>query len=97
MKKILVLTAVFSAVMFLANCQSVAKRDVGGKKIVHVMKTGVHIFGGGGAPVTACIDGLSTEGAKSVIEAGGASQDGLLGITRMLGTVGTETCSAIGY
>ena len=97
MKKTLLVSAIFAAVAFVGNCSSVAKRDVGGKKIVHVMKTGVHIFGGGGAPVTACIDGLSTEGAKSVIEAGGASQDGLLGITRMLGTVGTETCSAIGY
>lgn len=97
MKKVLTLTAIFAAVVFLANCQSVAKRDIGGKKITHVTKMGVHIFGSGGAPVTSCIDALSTEGAKSVVEAGGNSQDGLLGLTRMLGTVGTEACSAIGY
>lgn len=97
MKKILVIAALAASAMLVSNCQSVAKRDIGGKKITHVTKMGVHIFGSGGAPVTSCIDALSTEGAKSVVEAGGNSQDGLLGLTRMLGTVGTEACSAIGY
>ncbi|MCX7633942.1 MAG: hypothetical protein N2Z22_11485 [Turneriella sp.] len=97
MKRWILLATIVAFAMSVANCQSVDKRDIGGKKITHVTKTGVHFFGIGGAPVTACIDALSAEGAKYVIEAKGNTKDGLPGLTRILTTTGTESCSASGY
>jgi len=89
----------FVAVLFIismVNCKTVTKAQVGGKDVIHVDMLGVAIVGSGGAPVGACINEVGNEGATRLIEANGSGTDGIPGIIRMIGTVVTEGCTAIG-
>ena len=93
--KYLAMAALFAAAG-MTGCTSVSQTKVGDKDVVQVTKLGIQFFNAGGAPVQSCVDTLGSQGAKTVIEAKGPSDQGLFGLTRSIGTSGTDMCNAVG-
>ena len=94
--KYMAIAALFAAAG-MTGCTSVSQTKVGNQEVVQVTKLGIQFFNNGGAPVQSCVDTLgASEGAKNVIEANGPADQGLFGLSRSIGTVGTDMCNAVG-
>lgn len=82
-----------SLLLAFGYCSSVDRTKVGGKEVVTATQSKPVIFTGLGAPVTACLDELNTQGVTTVTNANGAPTGGLFSSSRISGT---ESCQATG-